>query len=353
MRVGADIVFEIFRSSGGPCHRENGHVPQSQTERHAERLAWLNTSWSSIDLRMTHALREMMPREGKPQTYDKIAIEYVETASGWRLLKERYLNSATGGEVSLSVHTFDGVRGADSFERRNGKRPQQIVFHRHFGNEDKSVETNRPMPLFYQWVGRQRIHEAIRGAKYLGEFKVGGKPCDAFLFARTGPSGEQDRVHYLDRKSSVPLQVIAYANPRAREKGLPLTVWKASEIRQVQGYPFVWSASQEDYTGEPGVISYRREYLVESVVFNKAQARSDFRPEIHENAFVIDTVANTVLKSPGYLDRPSAVPEHAAISSVPIRAEPSRPWADLAGSVSATAGAALLIASFLLWRRRP
>lgn len=326
---------------------------ESPVEKHAERLAWLNASWTAIDLRLTHTFKALESDKAKPAQFDRIVIEYVETASGWRRLSERSVNSTTGKDVSLSVHWFDGSRGADLFQPLGGNAPPQITIHRHFSREDKIPETIRPIPLYYQWVGRKPLHEAIREAEPLGRVLEDGKPSDAFLFASTGYTGDQDRVYYLDPETSVPVKVVTYLSPTDRELGRPLLVWRPVEVRRVQGYPFVWTSREEEYAPLSGVPTFDREYRVEAVVFNKIHANDEFRPDIQQGALVIDTITKQVVHgphNPGHEVAPEA--SQSALTHAPIRAEVDGTWSNLAFPLLGTAGAFLLVAAFWLSRRR-
>lgn len=121
----------------------------------------------------------------------------------------------------------------DSYQNRIREQPQQVVVNKHFSREDRIGETVRPRPLYYQWVGRKPLHEAIHDARYLGEVREEGRPCDAFLFLKAGYTGRQDRVYFLDKQTSLPVKVVTYLDSEARAQDRPLTVWQPTEIRQV------------------------------------------------------------------------------------------------------------------------
>lgn len=326
----------------------------SPADSHAEKLEWLNASWSSIDLRLKHMLHELVSKGGRVQVFDQINIHYLETSSGRRFLDETYLNSSTGKEVYEEIHVFDGIRGTDWSRRLDPKSREQVVIHKHFYMEDSAPETKKPVPLYYQWVGRRPLHEAIRKAQYLGEAAHDGKKCDTFLFVKTGWTGRQDRVYYLDKTTSVPLKVVSYLDGGEREKGRPSSVWTATEIKIVQGYPFAWNSLEEDYTGEGGTLSYKREYKVDSIVLNKVYDRKMFQVEIGPDALVIDTTRAKSSKAaaPTQKNAPGTGQRTSTSVANPVRAEAPRPWSDIAPGFCGALGVLLLVVSFILWRRR-
>lgn len=337
-------------------------VPAGQTEpaSHAERLAWQLESWDSIELRVRQELSSPADRMRGPQVsgvvadhFDFIDDHYIETAAGQRF--QETLCEKSGNPASRSAEFFDGERGASlTYNRQDFESQQQVILHRHFGLEDRLAQVDKPRPLFFHWVGREPLHEALTNAQPQGESQVLGRACDVFLFSNVGLTGQQDHIYHLDKSTSVPLKVEFYRNPGDREANRPLILWTAKSLDTVQGYPIVRESVQLNYTGEDDTLSMTREYRVESVAFNKEFPKSTFWPEFQPGAVVFDTIANkSVYQVPGAEGATPSTPHaHAEPVSNAVRAEPPTPWSTYAASTSIALGLAILVTSLALWWRR-
>jgi len=331
-------------------------------ETHAEQLAWHQESWSSIELVVE---RVMIPSQyveiDRPSQFQRTVIRYIETAGGQRLYDRR---SFKGEEVVYrQTHYFDGRRGADVMwaEDDPEERQQQIVIHRHFGREDREVLTQRPKPLLWYWVDRDPLHEVLTQARKLGQNKVLGRVCDLFLFSETGHTGTWEQVYYLDAVTSTPLKVVVYKTPEDRLSEQPIIVWTAEEIGKFQGYPIVTKAVQRDFSAEGGKHSWTREFVVESIAFNKEYPSSTFWPDFGAGAFVFDNVKATAKRIPdGDQDEvleeadQAADTETTATTAVApaIRADPPKSWSFYATSATLGLGCAAILVSLWLWWRR-
>jgi hypothetical protein len=170
---------------------------------------------------------------------------------------------------------------------------------------------------------------------------------------KAGYTGDQERVYFLDKETSLPVKVVAYLNSEARAQDRPLTVWQPTEIRQIQGYPVIWTSIQRDYTGDGGTLAHTREYRVESVAFNRNHSREEFRVPVEPNALVIDTTTKEMVQQPPAPVTSAQQSTQVMTPAPAIRAEPDRAWFDLAAPLSAGTGLFLIAIGFWLSRRRP
>lgn len=326
---------------------------RSQAEPHAERLAWQQDSWSSIELKVGQSLTLPSNWNGDPLDFNRIEDHYIETVLGQRALESE--GSKSGVLKTRSAKYFDGRHGADiAYDNEEMARQAQVILHRHFGLENRLAQVDKPRPLFYYWVGREPLHEALAKARFQGESQVIGRDCDVFVFSNVGLTGHQDHVYHLDKVTSAPLKVEFYREAEDREAGRLLLVWTAKSLDTVQGYPIVRESIQQDYTGEGDTLDMIREYRVESIAFNKEFPKSTFSPELQPGAVVFDTItgrpAYQVPGAEGADDGPSHT--HATPVANPVRAEPPVPWSTYAAPTSIALGLAILTTSLLLWWRR-
>ena len=331
---------------------------QSSAEAHAERLAWHQESWTSIELLIGQGMTLAGGDEAKTLDFDWSEVHYVETAAGQRLHDTRYMNSGKA-EYAITYY-FDGRRGADvTSVRGDPERQHQIILHQHFGMEDREVASTRPIPFLYYWVDRVPLHEALKEARPLGQGQVIERPCDRFLLSDVGWTGQQDQIYSLDEATSTPLKLEVYRSGEDREKNYPLLVWTAEEIGEFQGYPMVVKATKHSYTGEGGKLSRTNDYRVESVAFNKDFPESIFRPEIQPGVLVMDNIRKTAYSSlsttaEGAADQESASNANPgptqATTSTPIRAVPPN-WPSHVSMVSIGIGCVLIMIGFVMWWR--
>jgi len=330
-------------------------------EQHAERLAWHQESWSSIELRgfrtETHE-RPIAGQPDRPPAFDGRQFFYVETAEGERFLDARALKS---GEVKYrQTFYFDGKEGAEITWDPDAplRQQRQIIVHRHFGREDRETHTQRPYPLRSYWMDREPLHEALPKAVPLGQAKVLERDCDRILFQNTGHTGEWEQIYDLDAETSTPLRVAVYRNEADRLADRLLMDWTALELGQVQGYPLALKSHLRAYTAEGGKHSWTQTYEVESAAFNKEYPASTFRPEIQPGALVHDQVRGKAVRMPGenQAERPAqrgADPSTtAAVADPIIRADPPRSWSFYTTTAGLGLGCAALMIGFLLWWRR-
>jgi len=340
-----------------------------KAEQHAEQLAWLLESWSSMELRVTRTAtdfsREYLGAYNRPPDFDQIRQHYIETATGKRYLDEIYLKPETREYHSRQTYYFDGRRGADvTASSEDPKQQNQVVLHRHFAREGPEPITQRPIPLFYYWIDLEPLHEAISRARYLGQEEVLGRTCDRFLFQGVGISGNAEKIYSLDAETSVPLEFELYSTKEDRLAERPLSVWTAEELGEVEGYPVVLKSVKQSFSSETGNPTVTREYQVESIAYNKDYPASQFWPELDPGALVADNVKGTLERIPGGeelrqadLDAADAAFEaqtdaQATTLDPAIRADPPKSWSFYATSATLGLGCAAILVSLWLWWRR-
>jgi hypothetical protein len=315
-------------------------------ETFAERLAWELESWKSVEVRARH---EMVSREAPPSVdHNGILEHYIESSSGQRYYNFQFLKN--GGPASRYAYFADGQRCADvQYSDGDPETQRSIVIKRGFRLEDQSDRVDRPVPLLYLYVGREPLHEALREAHYLGQARVLGRGCEAFLFKQVKWFVPQDQVFYLDRATSIPLKVESFSDAEARSREAPLWAWTAEELGEVQGHPVVLRSKQVDYEGqtEPTMT---RTFQVESIAFDQTYPASTFWPAKQPGVPVMDAIANKVSTTPGARPEPAEAARPAAGRA--IVAEPPGDWTAMMPTAALGLGVATLAAGLLLWWRR-
>ena len=128
--------------------------------RLVEQLAWEMTSWNSVHVLVKQSMAEA-PLELRQFRDSLFLFDYHETSSGMRkldtLLKE-------GGRPTLHyVYAFDG-KDYEFVQYKRGRPDEQesVVYGgRSFGTELRTRWTDRPRPLYYYFVGKIPLHEAL------------------------------------------------------------------------------------------------------------------------------------------------------------------------------------------------
>jgi hypothetical protein len=280
-----------------------------------------------------------------------ITIEqtYAETSRGERVFDERRL--VANQPVSHSASFCDGEKCANLvFSGKKGDSQKMASISHGFMYETRNGFRDGPEPLRFYHVGLIPLHEALSGAERMGEERVIERICDNFHFRDVGPAGrKQSLVYSLDRETSVPLKIVAYANPDRIREGSPNWSWQATSLDKISGrhYPLrsTYASSQRSKadpgrpTSEPDV---KQTIRVEEIEFDAAIPKTTFWPTFQPGVAVADTVSKHKFRVPG---GESPRKEEASVGT-PIRVAPESgswlPGAGLALSIAVLAVAAIL-----------
>jgi hypothetical protein len=320
-------------------------------EEAARKLAWIIESPRSVELEVRTRIIEHVPLnpDGGPQEWDVSLERYIETATGQRLLeyqgyKEKVLRTRN---TSYS----DGTRFAHvDHDPDRPERQHQAFVMRRFWQEDRSDRRHLPVPWIFLYVGREPLHKALPHAEALGEARVLGRPCEAFLFSRVRWLITQDQVFYLDRETGLALKVESYRQPEDRARERPLWVWTAESIDTLQGYPLTRDSTQVSY-GPEGQRLTTWEHRVESIAFDRDYPASTFWPTLEPGVTLYDGITGKIQTptTPG-LESPARLGD-SKTGSQPVVAEPGTRWITASG-VFLGAGCLILVLAGLIWMRK-
>ena len=313
-------------------------------EMAAKRLAWELESWTSIEIRTHEDSVESFSTKHPIRFYNE--RHYIETAAGQRMSEMR-LGDAKGVK-GLQVAFTDGQRAADVLQTDlGGWDHQQVSIKRAFGHEGTSGWADRPEPLLSFYVGTVPLPKALATAEYLGEDRLLGRDCDAFLLphiqaTRTLP----DVVFLLDRATSIPLKMTVYTNAKLRAEDRPESIWTAESFDEVEGHHLALRSSSVSPSFDPSrKFNVESHIEVKEIHYNREFPASTFWPKTRPNSVVYDQITGkhtgpdprTIVKKTG---------------DTPLRAEAGGGWAAAIPSVSLGLGLAVLVVGLVLWWRR-
>ena len=170
-----------------------------------DRLAWEMTSWTSLRLVVDQRMA-VVPTALKSFGDNVFLFEYQETSLGWRRSETRSTENGKG--VLHYLFAFDG-RDYVTVKYENGN-PEKQIWYAHggqmFGRERNLSGTERPRPLYYYFVGKIPLHEALVDAQYIGQEVINGINCDVLLFRNTSAYKKPGNLRVaLDARSSAPV----------------------------------------------------------------------------------------------------------------------------------------------------
>ena len=317
-------------------------------ELHADQLGWVLGSWKSITLKSAESFENRDVGSKQYSAYEA-SFHYIETATGRRYLED--VTDPEGDAVTKTSRYYTDASKSGMLLARAGAPTQQLTIKRAFGTEDKG-QTNRPAPLNYLYVGLIPLPEALPQATYLGEKTTSGRICDVFVFAGEQATTTSDvRVYWLDRETSVPLRVEAYASEDARVKGHPLFVWAAKPVdgASVLGLPTSYRLTRYHAgQGNGSEVWFQVDGVVESITLDAIYPESTFWPEITPQTVINDRINNRYISA----SMPATDTTTAAVAE-PIRASPQPEWTSVLSKALLPVGVALLIAVVIIkWRSR-
>jgi hypothetical protein len=315
----------------------------------AERLAWMMTSWQSMEIEVQEHNDNDPFLNAEFTSYDS-THRYIETAAGYRAYTE-----TTTPEPSRITHVqaryTDGKRSA-KFDLRDTNDPErsQVIIRRVFGREESGC-IDVPQPLVYFYVGLEPLHKALARSEYLGTSRHLDRDCDMFLFRDLRfYNTSYDYVYWLDRATSIPLKVRGYTSSQMREADVPQMEWSAETIEKIGGRWFPTKSSCTSWTGKapnPAQKIASSRLQVKSLVFDKTYDKAEFWPAINEHTTVFDEIGKT-----------SQFPRKKGLEKVktqtisdPIRAiDPEPGWPMMSGAAILLGITSILVAAIL--RRR-
>ncbi|MDX2035077.1 MAG: hypothetical protein SFX72_00400 [Isosphaeraceae bacterium] len=277
-------------------------------------------SWSSIELTVENTTHQYgtLAKGGVPRF--EMRLEYIETDRGQRKLRETQTLGETEGPVTEVFS--DGERSAlVRYHPVDGKLVQESInVTRSFYSEVLTGYTDRPVPLRYDYVGLVPLHEAIVGARFLGDSEVIGRTCGVFLFPKNRPNDTLDLVYHIDWDHGLPLRVEYHRTGRA-EEGRPNAAWEAKAIEKYDGRPLVSSskyAAFDTRNGDGRSVTLEIDHSIVSARFDLAYPSTMFWYQAGPGVHVVDAPGGKTYDTPG-------VAPVAAKTGAPIVVEPPDP----------------------------
>jgi len=313
-------------------------------------------SWDSIDAHINITQTLFIAIGDNPPKTSVGEEHYIETFRGQKFY--RTTENQSGTEVVGLLGYSDGVRCASVEFKRPPEQDQQhsITVTKTFMNEQLTGYVMRPDPLRWHFVGLIPLHEAIVKASQIGTDRVAGRGCDVFLFSAVpGQRGTQDLVYHLDRATSLPLKVEAFANQDRLKSAEPSWIWEAASLDEVQGFHVALSSRYTSFVLTEAASPTKQltnEYKIDALKFNKSYDASTFWPLYDKGVSINDLIARKhYYNTPDKKAPPDVTAKTATAAGVPIVAtEPPdyTPW--IAGG-GLMVGAILLLLGAGLWMR--
>ena len=333
----------------------------------ADRLQQEMESWRSIELRVS--TKQPLPKNPPPDVKELfIGSEqhYIETAAGQRLLDKTMM--FTGGSSQRQQDFTDGQRCANLYFDQSGSRQNQIDIQSNFGHEHQHGFTDRPEPLYYFYVGKRPIYEAIRTAESLGVGRHLGRPCDLYLFGKLRlAAAPLDAVYYLDQETSLPMKVEFYRIASNRLPGSAVRIWEAKTFDSTEGVRHFPLKSQNTYFKGGEAYNFNS-VTVTGIHYDRDYAASTFWPTFQPGVAVNDSIKKTFTQipdpaSPSKAQKSAAkvtpalvAPARASIAETTTVVAPAvAPWSWSSVGSSALLGLGILLVGAGVvagWRRR-
>jgi hypothetical protein len=240
----------------------------------ASKLEWEMSSWASIELRVTETILQSRGELGRVDTRPgKIDYHYIETK-----LNQRFLDTSIGSPPEIRYQHFsDGSTSSMvKFKTADPNAQEWVgIGGKSFGNEGRTVFTDRPRPFFYYFVGQVPLHDALRHGTLTGTTSIAGRTCYSVVLKNVQYTKEPDQLEVtLDRETGIPLRV-AYSHP----PGKPEWIWQAETMERRGAWHFPTRSSYVSYlAGNPNEIGTRRSYDATLLSFNDEQPSERFRP---------------------------------------------------------------------------
>ncbi len=262
------------------------------------RLDLQNKSWNSIEIVSHEDYSSDVRMDDRSFSSYHSESRYTETAIGQRRFEirifpksdDRVVNNIDycDGNKCWSYSRTDHVQGKVTITGR-----EQIIIRRSFSMESNGLN-HRPEPLKFFYVGLDPLSKSILNAEPVGDGIVMGRNCNRFLFTKIRTSGEfLDFEYWLDEKSSIPLRVDYFRNPRFKIQSSPIASWRAIKVETYDKRNLVTESEFSQKTNLNSNITNTQRYKisVDSVKYDVDYPESIFRPEISKNATLIDEIS--------------------------------------------------------------
>lgn len=315
----------------------------------AEKLAWSTESRKSVEIQVRQHTKSNMPVG--PGSFNVTRDRYIETANGERFYQQEGL--ADGVLKHRSTHYLKEGKSADvSYIGEKLDIQSSVVLNRQFWMEDRSDRRQVPVPLLFNYVGREPLYKALKHGQRLDKTRVVDRDCEVVLFPDVRWFIRQDQVFYLDSETGVPLKVEAYRVGTKREPGDKFFDWTATELEQAGGArPMVVKRSTMNNYSE-GRPDFSWDFEVESLVFDRTYPPSTFWPVIGQGVVVTDSAARKISMTSG--ENPAIAEAEAKASTSqlpPVDATQPTSWTTYAPGASVALGLAVLACAWVLRRR--
>ncbi|GIW85815.1 MAG: hypothetical protein KatS3mg108_0139 [Isosphaeraceae bacterium] len=315
----------------------------------ASKVAALLDGWRAIEVEAVDRLSYGDPSGFPGAVASEVRTHYIETAGGQRFQEVRARLS--DGRDKLGGQDYcDGARCAEvMFHEGDPTRQRSITISSSFAGENSGLETQRPLPLRFLYVGLKPLPQALReGAEHVGQETLLDRPCDVFLFRDVPSTAGKVILRYsLDSATGVPLAIQWFKDQGALQAGTPYRSWQAVRFETREGLPMVVEGKQVTYRDGSTVPFDQSESKVVNLRLNQDYPASTFWPEPQSGVTVRDTFTGKIETIAG-----REPPGATTSTATPIRADGVPAW-DPAQAVMLGLGLALVaVAGALWWRNR-
>ena len=218
------------------------------------------------------------------------------------------------------------------------------------------------MPLLYLYVGKRQLGKSAASALYSGPANIIGRRCDDWLFEQVKWPVPQDHIFTLDRETGVPLKVTSFRDAEHRTQNQPFFTWVADSLDTVDGHAIVRKSHQVDYIHGPigpgsnspaspadlRTTHFTRNFVVQSVSFNKEYPAATFWPVIEPGVTVFDSISGNDYVQVGQRPQVDRKAEPAN-TAVPIVAAPPRDWSTTISTASLVLGLLVIAIGAYSW----
>ncbi len=279
--------------------------------------------------------------------------EWATTSAGLRYFDEWFMPTIEPFGHS-SVYS-DGHRFANvSYQRQDAAHELEVNINKYELVEKRDFFLNAPWPIRVSYVGIVPLHEALPTAEVMPDAEVIHRGCDVFHFKNAGlPSQPQSLVYFLDRATSFPLKVAAYANADRIREQKPNWVWEAKSFDRVSAQHFLPLSSSYatySYSAVPkseSTLGVFQSIKIVQAEFDIAISPSVFWPVLEPGVRVIDMTKHQSAAAP----RAGVTSSQTSQTGAPIRAEVPRNDSAFSTATGIGLSAAVILVAALLWKR--
>jgi hypothetical protein len=315
----------------------------------ASKVAALLDGWRAIEVESVDRLSYGDPSGFPGAVASEVRTHYIETANGQRFQEVRA--RLTDGREKLGGRDFcDGERCAEvMFHEGDPPRQRSITISGSFAGENSGLETQRPLPLRFLYVGLKPLPQALRdGAEHVGQEMRLDRTCDVFIF-REVPStaGKVILRHSLDSETGVPLAIQWFKDLGALQAGTPYRSWQAVRVETHEGLPMALEGKQVTFRDGSTAPFDQSDSKVVNIRLNQDYPTSTFWPAPQSGVTVRDTFTGKIETIAG-----EGPPGATTSTATPIRADGAPAWDPAQAAMLGLGLALVAVAGGLWWRRR-